>query len=220
MLIIIEGIDGSGKATQTRLLVEHLQQAKYNVGTLDFPGYQRNFFGKMVRRYLDGEFGPPTSVNPYLASVLYALDRWESSKQIQEWMDTGHAIVLDRYVYSNLIHQTANLPSSQQADFRRWDIAMEFEILGLPKPDLTIFLHLPVQVAFQLIQQRSRVPDGLEREQTHLEAAERQCSTLAKTFGWQTIECTRDGVLLPPIEIHAEIWNAVRERFNLPPDVH
>lgn len=219
MFIIIEGIDGSGKATQTKLLVEHLRRANYQVGTFDFPGYQRNFFGKMVRRYLDGEFGPPTSVSPYLASLLYAMDRWESSGQIRDWQNTGHAIVLDRYVYSNLIHQTANLPSSQRAEFRRWDITMEFDVLQLPKPDLTIFLHLPVQLAFQLIQQRGRKPDGLERELAHLEAAERQCLLLAKTFLWHTIACTEDGKLLAPEVIHGQIWAAVAKRFAIPPEV-
>lgn len=219
MLIVIEGIDGSGKATQTKLLVEHLRRAHYTVGTLDFPRYQDNFFGQLVRRYLDGEFGPPTSVSPYLASLLYAMDRWESSQQIREWISTGHAIVLDRYVYSNLIHQTANLRASQQAEFRRWDMTLEFDVLQLPKPDLTIFLHLPVQMAFQLIQQRARKPDGLERELAHLEAAERQCLLLAKTFAWHTVACAPNGKLQTPAVIHGQIWAAAAKRFAIPPVV-
>jgi len=220
MLITIEGIDGSGKATQTKLLAEHLRKEKYNVQTLDFPGYERNFFGKVVRRYLQGEFGAATKVNPYLASLTFALDRWESRDQIRQWLNTGNVVVLDRYVHSNIIHQTVNLPPSQRDDFERWELTMEFDVLGLPKPDLTVFLHIPIQIAYQLMQQRGRTLDGLEQELAHLETAERQCLKLAKELRWQTIECIEQGKLLAPEAIHQKVWNVVQKKFQLPPNLN
>lgn len=215
MLITIEGIDGSGKATQTKLLVEHLKKEKYNVQTLDFPGYERNFFGRTVRRYLQGEFGPAADVNPYLASVLYAADRWESSKQIRQWLDTGNAVVLDRYVESNLIHQTIKMEDEEQKKFTEWILQMEYAVFKLPKPDLTFFLHIPMQVSYELMQKRGRKLDGLEGDLAHQEAAERQCLKLAQLLKWETIECTRDGKLLPPEAIHQMVWKVVRERLGL-----
>ena len=219
MLIVIEGIDGSGKATQTKLLVEHLRREHYPVETLDFPQYRANFFGRLARRYLDGEFGPPTAVNPYLASTLYALDRWESSSIIRQWLETGHAVILDRYVESNLIHQAAKVAAAEQAEFSAWLLTMEYQVLHLPKPDLPIFLHLPMQVAYQLLRPRNYSLDGHERELQHLEAAERMCLKLAQEHGWSTVECTDGGRLLPPEVIHQRVWESVRKKFGLPPDL-
>lgn len=219
MLITIEGIDGSGKATQTKLLVEHLKNEKYSVQTLDFPGYERNFFGHTVRRYLLGEFGFATDVNPYLASVLYAADRWESSGQIRQWLDTGNAVVLDRYVESNLIHQTIKMKAEDQKNFTEWILKMEYGVFKLPKPDLTFFLHIPMQVTYEMMQKRGRALDGLESNLIHQEAAERQCLKLAQELKWQTIECTEDGKLMTPDAIHHRIWSIMQERFIIPPDV-
>lgn len=219
MLITIEGIDGSGKATQTKILVEHLRNEKYNVQTMDFPGYERNFFGHTVRRYLQGEFGPAADINPYLASVLYAADRWESSTQIRQWLDTGNAVVLDRYVESNLIHQTIKMKAEDQKNFTEWILKMEYEVFKLPKPDLTFFLHIPMQVTYELMQKRGRQLDGLEGDLAHQEAAEHQCLKLARELKWQTIECTEEGKLLPPVTIHRRMWEIIRGKLNLQPDI-
>lgn len=213
MLITIEGIDGSGKATQTKLLVEHLKKEKYSVQTLDFP-QDNNFFGKLVRRYLAGEFGPAAKVSPYLASVLYAADRWEASAKIRHWIDTGNVVVLDRYVESNLIHQSTKMHGEDQEKFVQWVLQMEYDVLKLPKPDVTFLLHIPMQVSYELMQKRGRKLDGLEGDLAHQEAAEHQCLKLAIMLKWQTIECTENGKLLTPEAIHQLAWKTVDDKLR------
>ncbi|MDD5110677.1 MAG: dTMP kinase [Patescibacteria group bacterium] len=213
MLITIEGIDGSGKATQTKLLVAHLKKEKYSVQTLDFP-QDNNFFGKLVRRYLAGEFGPAAKVSPYLASVLYAADRWEASAKIRHWIDTGNVVVLDRYVESNLIHQSTKMQGEEQDKFVQWVMEMEYGVLKLPKPELTLLLHIPMQVSYELMRSRGRKLDGLEGDMAHQEAAERQCLKLAATLQWQKIECTENGKLLSPEVIHQQVWKVVDQKLK------
>jgi dTMP kinase len=207
-LIVIEGIDGSGKATQTRILLEKIKSAGQAVETIDFPQYEANFFGRMVRRYLNGEFGPATQVNPYLASILYAADRWESAGMIKQWLDQNKIVLLDRYYTSNLIHQGTKFNDSEVDDFIIWDESMEFNIFKIPKPDLIIYLHLDSPIAYELITKRGQGHDGHDTIE-HLNQAEKRCRYLANKLGWQTIECSENGKLLE-IDIIAErVWQKV-----------
>lgn len=104
-LIVIDGIDGAGKATQTKLLIERLRETGYKTATLDFPQYYNNFFGHLIGRFQNNEFGDAPTASPYLASVLYAADRWETKEKIEKWLEEGRIVILDRYASSNQIHQ-------------------------------------------------------------------------------------------------------------------
>ncbi len=208
-LIVIDGIDGSGKATQTKLLVEKLRAEDRPVETIDFPQYENNFFGQLVRRYLNGEFGPATEVSPYLASILYAGDRFESADIIKHWLAAGKTVVLDRYYTSNLIHQSAKLNTADFDSYIGWDEKMEFEIFKIPRPDLVIYLHLPAQIAYDWITKRGNGHDGHDTLQ-HLEAAERQCLKLVENKGWIKIDCEKNGKTLPVEEIAGLIYSSIR----------
>jgi len=210
-LIVIDGIDGSGKQTQTELLVKKFQSLNRPVATLDFPQYENNFFGKMVRRYLNGEFGPATEVSPYLASVLYAADRFESKNKIQAWLDEGKTVILDRYYTSNLIHQAAKLSAAELDKFTDWDQQMEFDIFQIPQPDLVIYLSVEPKIAHDLIAQRGQGHDGHDTLE-HMEKSAATCRQTAQKLNWQTIECTRNGQILPIEKIAEKIWQ-LAEKF-------
>ena len=211
-LIVLDGIDGSGKATQTKLLVEKLKAEGFSVETMDFPQYENNFFGQMVRRYLNGEFGPATAVSPYLASVLYAGDRFESSEIIKQWLAEGKIVVLDRYYTSNLIHQSAKLAPSELEAFIAWDEKMEFEIFKIPRPNLVIYLHLKAEIAHDWITKRGNGHDGHDTLE-HMEIAEKQCLKLVKNLGWEKIECFAKGNPLTIPEIAESVWQKVESRL-------
>ncbi|MFA6215204.1 MAG: dTMP kinase [Patescibacteria group bacterium] len=209
-LIVIDGIDGSGKATQTKLLVDRLKAAGKAVETFYFPQYEKNFFGRMVRRYLNGEFGPATEVNPYLASILYAADRWESAETLKQWLTEGKTVILDRYYTSNLIHQGSKFNGQNIDDFIAWVEKMEFETFKIPKPDLVIYLHLNHRLAYEMIAKRGNGHDGLDTLE-HMQKAEENCLALAKKLKWATVECqSLDNEIKSIPDIAEEVWQKIK----------
>lgn len=212
-LIVIDGIDGSGKATQTKILVDNLKAQGIEVESLDFPQYEKNFFGRMIRRYLDGEFGEATKVNPLLASVLYAADRWESSNQIYNWLNEGKTVILDRYYTSNLIHQSTKLKDDQIENYASWLEEMEFDTFKIPKPDLVLFLKMAPQVAHDLIAKRGQGHDGHDTIE-HFQKAIKNCEQIASKFNWVTIECSDDNSPYPIEQISETIKSAINPLFN------
>ena len=208
-LIVIDGIDGSGKQTQTEILVKKLKSKNIGVETLDFPQYQNNFFGGMVRQYLDGKFGIPTEVDPRLASILYALDRFESKDKIEQWLEEGKIVILDRYYTSNLIHQGAKLAKKEIDDFIEWLHQLEFEALKIPRPNLVIYLHLDAEAADELISKRGQGHDGHDTL-SHLKKAEAMCQYMAKKLNWLTIECSKNNQIKKIEEIAEEIWLKIK----------
>ncbi len=208
-LIVIDGIDGSGKATQVELLKQKYISEGKEVETLDFPQYTQNFFGGMVRKYLDGAFGQPTTIDPHLASVLYAADRWESSEQIKQWLVDGKTVILDRYYTANLIHQSTKLSADQLENYSQWLEKMEFDTFKIPRPDTIIFLHVDAQTSYDLIVSRGQGNDGHE-QLDHLQKAEASCLYLAQKNNWDLIKCCKDGKILPREEIAEAIWNLVK----------
>lgn len=207
-LIVIDGIDGSGKATQTKLLCEKLENYGLPAKSMDFPQYEKNFFGQMVRQYLDGKFGKATDVNPRLASVLYAADRWESSTTIKKWLESGDTVVLDRYYTSNLIHQSTKLQEKELDIFTDWINKMELEIFNIPKPDVVLFLHLKPEIAIELITKRGSGHDGHENIE-HLKLAEQRCLYLSEKLNWTKIECWQDNQILPIETVSQKIWQII-----------
>lgn len=216
MLIIIDGIDGAGKTTQTALLAERLKKDGYQTATLDFPQYQKTFFGKMVSRFLKGEFGNSNEVNPYFSSLLYALDRYEAKLKLLKWLKEKKIVILNRYVTANLIHQSIKVAVKKRAAFIRWVERTEYQILGLPKPDLVIYLSLPYTLACALIEKRGNTKDIHEADVTHLKNAALQGMRLTKRKkNWHAIQCSKGEKILSKKEIGEQIWRLVRSNLTV-----
>ena len=214
-LIVFEGTDGSGKATQTRLLGERLEREGVDFRKLDFPRYGQPSCA-LVEMYLRGAFGSrPEDVNAYAASSFYAVDRYASYKQDWEtYYNQGGLLLADRYTTSNAVHQTAKMPEQSRGTFLTWLFHYEYELLGLPRPDLVFYLDLPVELSEQMLRRRETdthtQADIHEGNRAYLEQSRSAGHLAAKTRGWQVIRCDRDGAVRPAGEIHEEIYQAVR----------
>ena len=215
--IVIDGVDGSGKATQTKLLVERLRKEKKRVETIDFPRYYHNFFGKFIGQCLAGEHGDFVKLSPHIASVLYAADRFESKPQIESWLSEGKIVVADRYASANQIHQGGKIRDARKARaFLKWLEVMEFEVFKIPRPDLIVYLDVPVAFSMRMTREArakggkrylgNRV-DQHESSSVHLEDARLRALSIVKkgSAQWKKVECVRDGVLLTPEDIHDEV---------------
>lgn len=210
--IVIEGTDGSGKTTQTALLKETLLNNDYNVEHIKFPQYGNKAAGA-IEEYLAGNYG---QVNPYAASVLYAVDRFDASFKIRELLDAGKIIICERYVTSNAGHQGANIENpDERIKYFKWLDNLEYSIFKIPKPDLNIILHIPADKTYELVQERAKKEDIkydlLEKDLEHLKRAEQVYLEIAKLFpNTKLVECMGDGELLKPHQIHNKVWELVR----------
>jgi dTMP kinase len=213
--IVIEGIDGSGKRTQLDLLARAFDQRSIPYGRVGFPNYQ-GFFGKLVARFLNGDFGSLDAVDPHFSALLYAGDRYESKPAMEEALAAGKNLLSDRYIGSNLAHQGARVAPEKRAEFLEWLGNLEYKIYGLPAEDLVIYLYVPVDEADRLIGKRAKRQytelrrDLQEADRRHLEAAARVYGELAQQPNWVRIDCAdRDGKLRPPDQIHNEVLGMV-----------
>ena len=144
-LFVVEGVDGSGKSTQIRLLNDYLSKKGYQCEYLHFPRTDAPFFGELIARFLRGEFGSLGEVNPWLVAMLYAGDRMDASELIGSWLKKGSIVLLDRYTYSNIAYQCAKLGDMQEQEkLMKWILDLEFRHFSIPKPDLNIFLDVPI----------------------------------------------------------------------------
>lgn len=219
--IVIDGIDGTGKATQAALLVERLRKEGRKVKAIDFPGYYRNFFGKLIGEYLAGKYGDFIEVDPHIASVLYAADRFESAPMIRTWLDEGYIVVADRYVSANQIHQGAKIDSpAGRKEFLHWLDKMEYGVFKIPKPDLILYLDLPIRLSQKLLRtklasfkkryNKGRKVDVAEDNLAHMDASRRSAlGMIKKSNNWQKIDCDGDGEIKPRQVIHERIWSIV-----------
>lgn len=216
-LIVIEGSDGSGKATQTQMLARRLRAEGHAVERIAFPGYKRSFFGSMVGGYLRGEFG---AADPRLVSVLYAGDRLEARERIVSWLAEGKVVLCDRYVDSNKAHQAARLPEGADRNaFFRWVDRMEYGVFRMPRPDAVLFLHVPPRVAEGLIDRKGRRAylkgrkrDAHEADSGHLDRAAAIYLELARRRSGKgrVIECVEGGQLLSKRAVHDRVYTAAR----------
>jgi dTMP kinase len=143
-LFVVEGVDGSGKSTQIKLLNDCFTQKGFSCEYLHFPRTDAPYFGELIARFLRGEFGSLTEVNPWLVAMLYAGDRKDASELITSWLKKGKIVLLDRYTYSNIAYQCAKLRvASEQEALMNWILNLEFRHFGIPRPDLNIFLDVP-----------------------------------------------------------------------------
>ena len=208
MLINIEGTDGSGKKTQTDLLFHYLQNKGYKVKKISFPNYESNS-SALVKMYLNGEFGENESLNGYQTSSFYAVDRLATMKQIN--INDYDFVLFDRYVPSNMIHQSTRINNKQELDvFLDWVVDFEFGKLNLPKPDITLFLDVPVEISMRLARKRSELKNGeskdiLESDDAHLKNAYEKAKYVAQKYNWIVVDCENDKTIKSIDEIHKEI---------------
>ncbi len=220
-LIVLAGIDGSGKTEQTRRLVERLRATGRVVHEEEFPQYETTFFGATIGRYLKNEFGPAAQIDPHLASVLYAGDRWEAKARMEAALARGEVIVSNRYVSANLAHQGGKIASDEEREaFFAWVEELEYRVFQIPMPDRVVFLWLPIEVASDLVgrkAQRSylgeRKKDGHEADMSHLAHAQRVYQHLSQTRpNWVRVSCVDDAGALLSIDAVAErVWQAVSQ---------
>jgi dTMP kinase len=145
MLIVLEGLDGAGKSTQIKMLQEYFTQKEQRVKFLHFPRYDAPIFGDMISRFLRGDYGSNETVHPQLVALLYAADRAEAASTIREWLNDGYVVILDRYVYSNIGFQCSKCKSDEEAEeLRRWIFNLEYNHYNIPKPEINIFLDVPI----------------------------------------------------------------------------
>jgi dTMP kinase len=143
-LFVIEGLDGAGKSTQIKLLREFFLKNGFSCEYLHFPRTDAPYFGELIARFLRGEFGTISDVDPYLVALLYAGDRKDAAQTINGWLKKGSIVILDRYTYSNIAYQCAKLPDREkQSELMKWILSLEFEHFSIPQPDLNVFLDVP-----------------------------------------------------------------------------
>lgn len=219
-LIVIEGIDGSGKRTQLDCLARALNERGVAFTQVSFPRYE-GFFGKLVARFLNGEFGPLAAVDPHFSALLYAGDRLESKPALESSLASGKTVLADRYIASNLAHQGARMPAEKRDEFIAWLKQLEYEVYGLPAEDLVFYLRVPAAEAHRLAGERvARSYTKLRRDLqesdiAHLDAASAVYDSLARQPHWVKVECfdPASAALRPPEAIHAEILAAIDARI-------
>ncbi len=220
MFMAIDGIDGSGKATQTALLLERLKKLKIKVKKIDFPQYEHNFFGKLIRECLDGKRGNFLATDPRIAAALYAADRFESSGEIRKWLDQGYVVIADRYVSANQIHQGGKIrDEKERALFLEWLDEMEFEIFKIPRPDYIFYLHVPIEVSLGLIKKRAAMTgkqDVAESDEKHLLMSQQSALKIVERDNkWFQIGCAENGEMMSREKIHELIFEKVKKVLKI-----
>ena len=217
-LVVIEGLDGSGKHTQSELLAEGLRERGLPVRKVSFPDYDSPG-SSLVKMYLGGEFGEkPDDVNAYAASSFYAVDRYASFKRDWQADYARGAVIADRYATSNAIHQCAKLPKTAWDDFLAWLFDYEYRKLGIPAPALVLYLRLDPAVSRRLLEKRyeghTEREDIHERDAEYLRRCRRAADYCAERLGWVTVECARDDALRSVADIQAEIMEIVENELK------
>lgn len=213
-LIVIEGTDGSGKSTQFRLLTDRLESEQVKFQKLVFPQYSEPS-STLIRMYLGGEFGKsPSDVNAYAASAFYSVDRYASYRKVWgKWYEEGGLVVSDRYTTSNAVHQASKEPEDKREDFLNWLYDFEYDKLGLPRPDLVIYLDVPTDFTEKMLRHRESETnthaDIHEQDMQYLATCRRMGRAAAEHYGWTVIRCVRDGAMRSMEDIHEEIYRHV-----------
>lgn len=217
-LIVIEGTDSSGKETQTRRLFERLEGEGGKVKKISFPNYESPA-SEPVKMYLAGEFGGDAKkINPYPVSTMYAIDRYAS--YMTDWKkeyEDDYIIVTDRYTTSNMVHQASKISvREEKEDYLQWLEDLEYEKMGIPRPDMVIFLNMPTETARELMEKRSNkitgeeAKDIHERDAKHLEEAYANACEIAAKYSWMEVKCVGENGLKSIDEISEEVYQLVR----------
>ncbi|RFU91875.1 MULTISPECIES: dTMP kinase [Citrobacter] len=216
MIIAIEGIDGSGKNTQANILAKKLSLHGKHVKLMGFPCYTDTLFGKEIGSYLNGEFGGINEVSPKLASMLYAGDRFEKKAEIIDALNNDTIVIIDRYVASNIAHQSAKVFNEQRNELQKWIESLEFGVYSLPKPDINILLNLDASTSSLLVSMKNVREYTNKKYDLHEENSE-YLSEVANVYrslsenndSWKVINCTESGVLKSIDSIAEEIYATV-----------
>ena len=216
-LIVIDGTDGSGKATQVALLVKRLKKDGFTVKTVDFPEYYKNFFGKFIGHCLSEQYYNFVKVHPKIASVLYAADRSESKGEMESWLQKGYIVIANRYVSANQIHQGGKIKNeAKRRDFMQWLDEMEYKVFKIPRPSVVFYLNLPINIVKKLIRERNKKDaraylgkkqDVHEKDFNFLENSRKSALWLAKNKKYnKKIDCAKKDKLRTIDDIHEEIY--------------
>ena len=214
-LIVFEGTDGSGKSTQFELLAKRLEAEQIGFQRLRFPQYEEPS-SALIRMYLGGAFGDdPEAVNAYAASTFYAVDRYASYQCVwKDYYQGGGLVVSNRYTTSNAVHQGSKVPEGERAEFFRWLYDLEYDRMGLPRPDLVVLLDMPVELSEQLMRKREQSTgthaDIHERDEDYLKKCRDVALHAAKYYGWRTVSCAKDGAIRGVEDIHEEVYAIVK----------
>ena len=217
--LAIEGIDGAGKRTQIELLCRLLRKRGVAFTRFSFPRYT-SFYGRMVGRFLNGDFGRLPDVDAHFSALLYAGDRLEARHELERALAKGRVVVADRYAASNLAHQSARVPPRQREAFLKWLLELEYKVHGIPREGLVVLLRVPAAQAQRLVERKAqrgytrKKKDIQEADLKHLEEAAKVYDRLARGPRWLTIECfdTAAGKLRPPEEIHLDVVKKIEAR--------
>lgn len=214
-LIVFEGTDGSGKSTQFKLLCQRLQGRGTRFQKLVFPQYSEPS-SALLRMYLAGEFGShPSDVNPYAASTFYAVDRYAAWKKVWGgYYEAGGLVLSDRYTTSNAVHQGGKLAEKDQPAFFDWLFDFEYRKLGLPQPDMVVYLDMPTEQSVRLLRARESQThtkgDIHEVDTAYLALCRQTALRASEHYGWYRVSCVDgEGNIRPVEDIHAQIWGAL-----------
>ena len=219
---MIEGTDGSGKGTQTNILVDRLKKENIKVEQISFPQYgEPSAF--LVEEYLNGKYGTADQVGPYKASVLYATDRFAASPKIKKWLAKGKVVIANRYVASNMGHQGGKIKDrKKRQEYFDWNYNLEYNILQIPRPDINLILHVTPEISQELVDKKDdreylkgKKRDIHEDDINHLINAEQAYLEIAQTYPeFSVIECIKNEKILAIQEIHAIIWKEIKKHLN------
>ncbi len=222
-LIVIDGTDGSGKATQVKYLEDRLKKDKYKVKVVDFPEYYNNFFGEFIGHCLSEQYYNFLNIHPKIVSILYAADRWESQKNIIKWLEKGYIVIANRYVSANQIHQGGKIKNTKKRnDFIKWLDEMEYEVFKIPRPEITLYLSLPIKIVLDLLKKRNsskmkreylkKNKDLSENDLSYQKNSIKSALWLAKREKkWSKIDCSVKGKILSREEIHEIIYKKIKK---------
>lgn len=218
---VVEGTDGSGKATQIELLKNNLEQLGARVAIVDFPQYYSTFFGAMVGQYLRGEFGGLNDVDPHLSSLLYAGDRWQAKDKISSELKDGKTVLGNRYTGANMAYQTARIPQEKREEFLNWLEELEYKVYGIPREDVVVFLHVPVEIGQELLRKKAKreyITDGdrdmYEKNVDYQKKVEEvYFRLLERNKHWVLVECCNvNGELMSVDEIQKNVLTVLKEK--------
>ncbi len=222
-MIVIDGTDGSGKATQVELLAKRLRNEGRTVKIVDFPEYYKNFFGEFIGHCLSEQYYKFLNVHPKIASVLYAADRWESKNEIENWLKKEYVIIANRYVSSNQIHQGGKIKNAKKRNnFIKWLDKMEYEVFNIPRPDITLYLNLPIEIVLKLLKDRDsskmkraylkKKKDVHEKDVNFLVNSRKSALKLVKEIpNFVKVECSEKGKILSREQVHEMIYEKVKK---------
>ena len=226
MLIVLEGLDGAGKSTQVKLLKEYIQNKGEKLEYLHFPRFDAPVYGDLIAKFLRGDFGAIDQVHPQLVALLFAEDRRDAAKQIRKWLDDGRCVLLDRYVYSNIAYQCSKIKDKERArELRDWIFELEYNIYKIPRPDVNLFLDVPISFVDKKLKENR---EGEDREylqgkediheaniQFQIDVRELYLEQTVLDNDFVRVECSgNEGQMLPPQEIFANKEKALEPHWK------